>query len=401
MSTQQLSQKHARRLALQAQGLLKPAPFGRGKAAVQRAIDQLSYVQIDTISVIERAHLHVLRSRVPNFKPEMLDTLVSEDRTTFEYWSHAAAYLPMADYRYSLPRKKSLKDKETHWFKQESAVTDQVLRRIQAEGPLRSKDFAAPKHKGGEWWDWKPAKKALEQLFHEGDLMIAERRGFQKVYDLPERVLPDWVDTSFPTESEMARHLIERSVQNRAFASLKEIGYLRKGYRSLIKAELAAMCEEGLLERFRIDGASDDYYALRATLEQSVPRIGKKRALLLSPFDNMIIQRKRLEMLFDFAYQIECYVPGPKRKYGYFVLPILYGDEMVGRLDPKADRKSRTLFIRKLWMEPQKIEIEPLGAALAVSLRELANFNDCREIVIEWSEVPALQEVIEKNLRSH
>ncbi|MEL6843350.1 MAG: crosslink repair DNA glycosylase YcaQ family protein, partial [Bacteroidota bacterium] len=245
MSIQQLSQKHARRLALQAQGLLKPAPFGRGKAAVQRAIDQLSYVQIDTISVIERAHLHVLRSRVPNFKAEMLDSLVSQERTTFEYWSHAAAYLPMADYRYSLPRKKSLKDKETHWFKQESAVTDQVLRRIQAEGPLRSKDFAAPKHKGGEWWDWKPAKKALEQLFHEGDLMIAERRGFQKVYDLPERVLPDWVDTSFPTESEMARHLIERSVQNRAFASLTEIGYLRKGYRSLIKAELAAMCEEG------------------------------------------------------------------------------------------------------------------------------------------------------------
>ncbi|MEL7339289.1 MAG: crosslink repair DNA glycosylase YcaQ family protein, partial [Bacteroidota bacterium] len=109
----------------------------------------------------------------------------------------------------------------------------------------------------------------------------------------------------------------------------------------------------------------------------------------------------RLEMLFDFAYQIECYVPAPKRKYGYFVLPILYGDEMVGRLDPKADRKSGTLFIRKLWMEPKKVEIEPLGAALAVSLRELADFNDCREIVIEWSEVPALQEVIEKNLRSH
>ncbi|MFK7923307.1 MAG: winged helix-turn-helix domain-containing protein [Bacteroidia bacterium] len=398
MTTQTLSQKHARRLALEAQALLKPTPFGKSKKAVQTAINQLSYVQIDTISVIERAHLHVLRTRVPSFQEEMLDQLVSKDRSTFEYWSHAAAYLPMEDYRYSLRRKKSIKDKDTHWFKRQPEMMDQVLARIQAEGPLRSKDFAAPDHKSGEWWDWKPAKKALEQLFHEGDLMIAERRGFQKVYDLPERVLPDWVDTTFPTETEMARHLIDRCLQNRAFASLKEIGYLRKGYRTLLKTTLTDMCEAGEIEAIEIDAAADIYYAYPATLSRSVPRIGKKRASLLSPFDNMVIQRKRLEMLFGFRYQIECYVPSPKRKYGYFVLPILFGDQMVGRLDPKADRNKGILHIRKLWIEPWFEDLESLAPSLAVSLRELADFNGCKSIQIEWSEVPALQEIIKKLL---
>lgn len=398
MTTQTLSKKHARRLALEAQALLKPAPFGKSKEAVQKAIKQLSYVQVDTISVIERAHLHVLRTRVPSFQAEMLDQLVSTDRTTFEYWSHAAAYLPMEDYRYSLTRKKSIKDKDTHWFKRQPEMMDQVLARIKEEGPLRSKDFAAPEHKSGEWWDWKPAKKALEQLFHEGDLMIAERRSFQKVYDLAERVLPDWVDTSFPTETEMARHLIDRCLQNRAFASLKEIGYLRKGYRNLLKATLADMCEAGEIEAIHLDGATDIYYAYPATLSRSVPRIGKKRASLLSPFDNMVIQRKRLEMLFDFRYQIECYVPGPKRKYGYFVLPILFGDQLVGRLDPKADRNKGVLYVRKLWIESWFDDYDALAPSLAVSLRELADFNACKDIQIEWSEVPALQEAIKKLL---
>lgn len=398
MTPQTLSQKHARRLALEAQALLKANPFGKGKAAVQKAVNQLSYVQIDTISVIERAHLHVLRTRVSNFKQEMLDQIVSQDRTTFEYWSHAAAFLPMEDYRYSLPRKKSIKDGENAWFKQAPAEMEQVLARIKAEGPLRSKDFASNDHKSGEWWDWKPAKKALEQLFHQGELMIAERKNFQKVYDLPERVIPDWVDTSFPTESEMARHLIQRALQNRAFASLKEIGYLRKGYRKLLQKTLAEMHEAGEIEAILIDGATDIYYAFPATLSRSVPRIGKKRASLLSPFDNIVIQRKRLEMLFDYQYQIECYVPGPKRKYGYFVLPILFGDQMVGRLDPKADRNKGILHIRKLWIEPDFTDFEALAPSLVLSLRELANFNGCEQIKIEWCEVPYLQQIVEKLL---
>ncbi|MEM6346447.1 MAG: crosslink repair DNA glycosylase YcaQ family protein [Bacteroidota bacterium] len=401
MTTQTLSQKHARRLALKAQALLKPNPFGKGKQAVQKAVNQLSYVQIDTISVIERAHLHVLRTRVSNFQPEMLDQLVSKDRSTFEYWSHAAAYLPMEDYRYSLPRKQSIKNGENSWFRQPPKEMAEVLARIQAEGPLRSKDFATKAKRSGEWWDWKPAKQALEQLFHEGELMIAERKGFQKVYDLPERVLPNWVDTSFPTEDEMARHLIERCLQNRAFASLKEIGYLRKGYRNLLKKTLAGMVEAGEIEAIQIDGASDEYYAFPATLSRSVPRIGKKRATLLSPFDNIIIQRKRLAMLFDYWYQIECYVPAPKRKYGYFVLPILFGDQLVGRLDPKADRNKQILYIRKLWIEPNFDDFDTLAPSLALSLLELANFNGCKEIKIEWSEVPHLQDLVEKEFQQH
>ena len=159
-------------------------------------------MQIDTISVIERAHHHVFWTRCPKYKPSDLDSLLSS-RKVFEYWSHAASYLPMKDYRYSLPLKKKFAKRKSSWFPRDPQLMRLVLKRIEKEGPLRSKDFKnSQQSKRSGWWEWKPTKKALERLFLEGKLEITRREGFQKVYDLPERVIPSSTDTSFPTKKE-------------------------------------------------------------------------------------------------------------------------------------------------------------------------------------------------------
>ncbi len=380
------SLKQTRRLALQSQGLLRTDSFGKGRPGTLQAIRQLGYVQIDTISVVQRAHLHILRSRVSNFQQEMLDELLSVDRSIFEYWSHAAAYLPMEDYRFSLPRKQEMQAHASSWYQRDVKVMARVLDRIRAEGPLQSKDFAPPPgHKSGPWWDWKPAKKALEMLFHEGKLMIATRKGFQKVYDLPERVLPSHISTTAPDTAAFARHLCERVVQAHGFATAAEIAYLRKGMRKPVEEALQQLTEEKVLVPVTIENNPGEvYYAFPETVTQPTPRLGKRRVWLLSPFDNSVIQRKRLTQLYDFDFQIECYVPAPKRQYGYYSLPILFGDQFVGRLDPKADRKTGTLFIRKLWLEPTFRDLDALLEPLVAALQELALAYDSQRIEIEW-----------------
>lgn len=176
--------------ALNAQGLLRAQPYGSGLVGAKKAINHLGYVQIDTISVVERAHHHVLYSRVPKFKPDMMNQMLL-NKDIFEYWSHAAAFLPIADFRFSLPYKHAIKNGQTHWYRNpDKKLMNELLARIRSDGPLRSRDIETDTKKQAGWWDWKPAKKALEQLYMQGDLMVSEREGFQKVYDLTERVLP-------------------------------------------------------------------------------------------------------------------------------------------------------------------------------------------------------------------
>lgn len=204
-----LSLEEARILALKSQGLLQPN-FGKGKAGTLSAINHIGYVQIDTLSVAARAHHHTLWTRVPDYKEDYLNQLLEKDKSIFEYWSHAASYLPMNDYRFSLRNKKGYADGKSHWFGQDKKMNKFVLDRIKAEGPLQSKDFEHRRNGPGNWYEWKPAKKALEQLFMEGKLMVVKRQGFQKVYDLSERVLPSNVNTDLPTEKEFAEYLIKK-----------------------------------------------------------------------------------------------------------------------------------------------------------------------------------------------
>ncbi|MES2624841.1 MAG: crosslink repair DNA glycosylase YcaQ family protein [Pseudomonadota bacterium] len=377
-----LSTSDVRRLSLHAQGLDKTLPFGKGRAAVLRCIEQLGYIQIDTISVIKRAHHHTCWTRVPGYQEMHLDEL-QQARKIFEYWSHAAAYLPMQDYRYCLPRMHAITAGEKHWHKPQLKLMQFALDRIRAEGPLQAKDFEQDtSRKQGGWWQWKPSKKALEQLFIQGQLVVSHRSGFQKVYDLPERVLPTDIDISVPTPEEFRRFLILRAIRAHGAVCESEISYLRKGIKKALSLSLVDMLEAGELVALTYPGAVNRMFSTPAMLEQVAKIRLSRQVHLLSPFDNLVIQRKRLQDLFGFDYQLECYVPEGKRKYGYYCLPILYGTELVGRLDPKAERKTGVLEIRNLVLEDGAKTDEAFARLFAERLVSLAAFNNCSAIII-------------------
>lgn len=375
-----ISPAEARRLYLHSQGLYGH-DYGRGKAGALNVIEHIGYVQIDTIAVVERAHHHTLFTRVKDYKKSYLDELLARDKTIFEYWSHAAAYLPMRDYRYSLPRKKLFAEGKQHWFHGKKPL-QMVYDRIKAEGPLQSKDFEEKRAAKG-WYEWKTTKQALEQLFMSGQLMVAERRNFQKVYDLTERVLPKWVDTTMPGEREMARHLILSAIDASGFAAASEISYLRRTQHDTVKKALTAMLKDGELQELKVGGLKDTFYTTQDKLDELHTIRAQKKIHILSPFDNAIIQRRRLINLFDFDYTIECYVPEPKRVYGYFVLPVLYGDAFAGRIDAKADAATQTLIVRGLWLEDGYKVTETILRAFVKALKQFAAFNRCETIKIE------------------
>lgn len=367
-------------MVLERQGLLKREPFGRGKAATLRAIEQLGYVQIDTISVVERAHHHVLRTRVGNYQPEHLEKLQREGRI-FEYWYHAAAYLPIADYRFARPKMQRMAAHADRWIRsRNAALLQDVLARIRDEGPLKARDFEAPDHAGGGWWNWKPAKGALEQLFMQGDLMTVGRDGFEKIYDLTERVLPADIDTSVPAEREFVDHLLDATLRTQGFATSPAVLYQRPGasLRTTLQQILDERVADSTLVQVRLPDGSPAF-AEPELLESRAP-VASNRVSILSPFDNLLIQRRRTRAVFDFDYQIECYVPEPKRRYGYFCLPLLYRDRLVGRLDCKAHRRDERLEIRALFIEEDDLRERPPAEfveALQEGLARFAADNGC------------------------
>ncbi|WP_418354694.1 winged helix-turn-helix domain-containing protein [Shewanella chilikensis] len=356
------------RLNLQRQGLLQQA---NSAAAVIR---QLGYVQIDSINVVERAHQHVLHNRLPGYHPEQLQQAMA-GKEVFEYWAHAAAYLPMSDYRYSLQRKQQLRQGDKHWFEPDEPLMREVLARVRAEGPLKASDFEHPSDQRGSWWDWKPAKKALEQLFMRGELMVLRREQFQKVYDLAERVLPPGIDTRVPDDEEFGRYLVNRFLNANGFGSEVQFAYLRKGMRPVIKRVLAQGLEAGELQQFKVDG--QQYFC---PAELSAAPMIPERVWLLNPFDNLVIQRNRLKQWFGFDYQLEVYLPQEKRVYGYFSLAILWCQQFIGRVDVKADRPRQCLLLQNLVLEPEYAN-RPLDdrllAELTRAIADYARFNAC------------------------
>ncbi len=387
-----ISKRQARRLALAASGLHRPGYFGRGINATARAINQIKYVQIDTISVVQRSHHHILWSRVPNYQNSFIHKLQVDRIEVFEYWAHAAAYLPLSDFRFSLPQKEFFRQGKDRWPKSEKTMMRRVLKRIKEEGPLMAKDFAKPrKHSSEGWWDWKPEKLALERLFFQGDLMVVKRKGFHKVYDLTERVLPSHITTEYPSDAEWADHLIKSALSTHGLASLNEITYLRQGVKKMIMSRVADLVDAGKLVKVKVKGLGETPFYLDPDLLSNQIRVSRKLSIL-SPFDPLIIQRNRLYNFFDFNYLIECYVPKQKRKYGYFVLPVLWRDQLIARMDAKADRKNKTLQIITLIPEP-KIDMGSVGVqAWRDTLNAFARFNQCNQI--------ELQEVRSKNLKS-
>ncbi len=384
-----------RKKALLSQGLLQNDPFGRSKAGVLKAIEHLAYVQIDTISVVERAHHHVLWNRVSNYQPCMLEELVNEKKV-FEYWFHAAAYLPMKDFRFALPRMQAIKSGEKHWFANtDKPLMKQICRRIEAEGPLMARDFADPVGGQKGWWDWKPAKQALEQLFIQGDLMITGRQGFQKKYDLMERALPAGVDSQCPDIIEQARFFVDMTIKAHGFAAIKSYTYLRKG------AEIRKSVKD-ILHQQVLDGTLLQSEMRCGTVVYCDPQMLSRkrpanRVVLLSPFDNCVIQRERCRRIFGFDYQIECYVPAAKRQYGYFCLPILYKDKFVGRADCKANRKTGVLEVVSLYLTCD-ID-EQLITQLAIALYSFMKFNKCTEISLQKTVPVVMKAALNKQIQ--
>ncbi len=369
-----LSIQQARKLVLLSQRVPPPNQAGGATAATLSVIEHLGYIQIDTISVVQRAHHHTLWNRNPRYKASQLDQLLS-DRRIFEYWSHAAAYLPMRDYRFSLPRKHALASGvQSHWYERDERMMELVLRRIAAEGPLMAKDFEHTGKKIGEW-KAKPAKRALEYLFMQGELMVPCRVNFHKVYDLTERVLSENTDTTLPDSEEYARFLITRYLRANGLGQPAEIAYLLKATKPLVSANLEDMHASG--ELLQVGVADKCYYALPASLELLNKPLARSKLKILSPFDNLVIQRKRMNALFGFDYLIECYVPAAKRRYGYFSLPILWDGQLVARMDCRVERKESLLHIHHLALEPTVLKTDALFFALRKELESFLQFNHC------------------------
>ncbi len=393
-----ISAELARRIALHAQLLDGSAALPAGKEGVAQIIEQLGYVQIDTIAVIERAHHHTLQTRAADYSAALLHELQASDRRVFEYWGHAMSYLPMTDYRYYLPRMQQFVTSKSQGIQRRvnkcGHLLLPILERIRQEGPVTSKDFESlPQEKGGTWWEWKPSKIALELLLWRGEIMVTERQKFQKVYDLTERVLPEGIDTRIPSEAEVEEFCVRRALSAYGIARAKDIyAFLQLESKDRRKTSvLTQLVDAGEVIPLTIqDHNSTEYYALPATLEQA-DQCSRQPAPLhfLSPFDNLIIRRERLQHLFGFDFALECYLPAKKRTYGYFLVPILWGDKFVGRFDPKADRKSKTLILRNLVFEPDFQDFEAFFPIFKQKLQEFARFNQCDAITIEKS-TPAL-----------
>jgi uncharacterized protein YcaQ len=345
--------------------------------ATIESFNTLGYVQIDTISVVNRAHIHVLWSRNHHFNEKHLDVLF-ENKKIFEYWSHAAAMLPIKDFKYSLLSKSQFANGEKHWYKRNSEMMAYVKGVVASEGAKKSSDFKHTRQKNNGWWDWKPAKLALEQLYMQGELMVQKRQGFQKVYDLTENVLPADLIIQLPTSEEFCRHLIKRYLFTQGIGTAENMAYLRKGLKPKVQNCLVHMYEAGELEKVCIN--RQEYYVLPGRLTVLNQRLQRK-VHILSPFDNMLIQRKRLKELFDYDYQIECYVPESKRKFGYFCLPLLYGSDLVGRIDCKVHRKERVLKVNALFQEKEIKDPDKYQVQLQQALTEFATFNQCDEVV--------------------
>jgi uncharacterized protein YcaQ len=375
-------------LILKSQLLDGKSDLPNGKEGAARVIEELGYVQIDTISRVERAHHHILWTRVPSYQPAIIDELQARDKRIFEYWGHESSYLPMQDYRFYIPRMRGFADPQVGWHRQlmekYQHLTPKILERIRMEGPLASKDFEKPAGaKRGGWWEWKPAKTALELLFWQGKLMVIERRGFQRVYDLTERVLPDWVDTCVPDEVELGQFYVRRALHSLAVAREREIRLHLGGATSeMVKKGLQTLLDAGEVVQLELaEDGKQPYFALTDTLN-SKTRSNSQPLHILSPFDNLIIQRERTLRLFHFDFAMECYLPAEKRKLGYFLLPILWGDHFAGRMDVQADRKRKTLIIQNLVLEKDFHNLNDFLPLFLVKLNDYMKFNGCQQVEV-------------------
>ncbi|SFL91314.1 winged helix-turn-helix domain-containing protein [Rugamonas rubra] len=383
-----LSLAAARALHLAAQGLLQPRRRKARADDLLAAIRQMGVLQIDTIHVVARSPYLVLWSRLGDYPQAWLERLL-EDGALFEYWAHEACFVPIEDYalyrhRMLDPAAMGWKYSAT-WMRERRAEVDAVLEHIRVNGPTRSSDFERGDGKAGGWWSWKPEKRSLEVLFTTGALMIARRHNFQRVYDLAERVLPDWDDGRLPTAEAGARALLLKAVKA---LGLAKAGWTADYFRSKgARPDLAALVAEGALLRARVAGWDEPVYIHPEHAELAAAAaagaLTASLTTILSPFDPVVWDRRRALELFDFDYRLECYTPADKRRHGYFCLPILRRGALVGRVDAKAHRRDGVFELKALHMEPGLRLSARLVDDVAAALRRCAAWHGCAQVRLE------------------
>lgn len=389
----------ARRLLLAVQGLEKPAPGPASRDDVLAVIRRMGFLQIDTIHVVARSPYLVLWSRLGDYPPSWLDELLQEG-ALFEYWAHAMCFLPIEDYplfrRRMLDAASAMKwplGWAVDWIRDNPDAVEQILSRIHQNGGVRSAEFENKSRPPGGWWNWKDEKNTLEALFLTGELMIARRQNFQRVYDLRNRVLPGWDDTRTPSTEEVQRALVLRAVQALGAATPAWVSdYFRQERRETARI-LQALAAEGMLLEVELDGSGPAYlHPANLPLLEQAARGGDGSAYttLLSPFDPLVADRQRARQLFNFDYTIECYTPIHKRRYGYYTMPILHNGRLVGRLDPKAHRARGVFEVKSIHLEDGVEVDEALVAGLARALQRLAGWHGTPQVIVGATNPPAL-----------
>jgi len=344
-----VSQKQAVRAWIAAQRLDNDEPFGSGPDSVRKAVEHLGYVQIDTINVIERCHHHILYNRIPSYRRADLHQAQTIDKSVFEYWTHALSFIPTRDFRYFLPAMRAHRANPKNWYSDVApSRMRSVMRLVRGKGPISIRDVEDRRlvEKDHEWASRKPSKRALQRAFFDGRVTIAERDGMLKSYELTERHF-GWERLPKPaTARQLLDYRIDRALRSQGFVSLDSICHLAAGDKPDISDRIETRVRARKLVPIAIEGCPGEYWATPEALD-TIPRDSDPdRIHILSPFDPLIIQRKRTAALFGYDHVFEAYVPAAKRKFGYFTLPVLAGDEIVAALDLKADRESRSLLIQ-------------------------------------------------------
>lgn len=379
--------RDARRLLMHAQGLLDEPARRCDHSSLRKLIRQLGYVQIDSINVVERAHHLTLHSRLDGYQHAMLSRLLERDRCLFEHWTHDASAIPVAWYphwKYRFERSADRIRRNKWWRKRigenPDAVLDAVRDRIAREGPLQSRDFEHADGQVGAWWGWKPQKAALEYLWHTGELAVVRRINFQKVYDLAECVLPAHYPLPAPAEEAHIDWACRTALERLVLATPSELA----AFWNMIPANdarlwCAAAARSGDAVQVTVESADNSKPKPMFALPDWEARLKRlpdqpQRVRALSPFDPVLRDRARAQRLFDFAYRFEAFVPAEQRRFGYYVMPLLEGDRIIGRIDPKFHRNDSELIIQNVWWEPNVKPTKQRRAALEEAVNRLAAF---------------------------
>ncbi len=398
MARPQLTNSAARRLFLH-RHLLGTPPSGPGKGDdLMAVIRGLGFVQVDSVSTVERAHNMILFARRPAYRPRALTRLLETERRLFEHWTHDAAIIPTEYYRYwHLPFERTRERLSQRWQSWQDGdyltELDRVMEHVARHGAVRSSDLLQDAHRGqsGGWWNWHPSKAALEFLWRTGALAVSGRQGFQKLYDLAERTYPEAQAAPVPTVAEGIEWFCTEALNRLGFATSGEIAAFWAHVspaeaRDWVRDALAS----GRLEEIDVlghDGKPRRSVAWPGTMEEAdtLPP-SPPRLRILSPFDPALRDRGRAERLFGFRYRIEIFVPAAKRTYGYYVFPILEGERMIGRIDMKADRGESRLEVARLWREPGVRASKGRLQKLDAELSRVARFAGCPEVHIapDW-----------------